>query len=68
MGCSQESLRGMAGLGYSTFGLTYAGTLPRFIPAGVVIEAPHILNLLFSKPEWVGEYWPTAVIDPSDPR
>jgi FkbM family methyltransferase len=65
MGCNQEGLRGfMAGLGYSTFGLTYAGELPRFIPAATRIEAPFILNLLFSKPEWVGEYWPTAVIDP----
>jgi FkbM family methyltransferase len=69
MGCSQESLRGfMGGLGYSTFGLTFAGALPRFIPAATRIEAPFTCNLLFSKPEWVGEYWPTAVIDPRDLR
>ncbi len=69
MGCSQESLRGfMAGLGYSTFGLTFAGALPRHIPAATRIEAPFAINLLFSKPEWVGEYWPTVVIDPRDPR
>jgi FkbM family methyltransferase len=69
LGCSQQSLRGfIEGLGYSTFGLTYAGALPRFIPAATRIESPYFINLLFSKPEWVGEYWPTVAFDPRDPR
>jgi FkbM family methyltransferase len=65
MGCSEESLRGVIeGQGYSTFGLTYVGALPRFVPPATRIQASIIVNLLFSKPEWVGEYWPTVVIDP----
>jgi hypothetical protein len=69
MGCSEESLRGfIEGLGYSTFGLTHAGALPRLIPTATRIQTPFIVNLLFSKPEWVGKYWPTVVIDPRDPR
>jgi FkbM family methyltransferase len=69
MGCSERSLRGFVeGLGYSTFGLTLAGTLPRFVPAATRIQAPSIIpNVLFSKPEWVGEYWPTMVLDPLVP-
>jgi FkbM family methyltransferase len=64
MGCSQESLRGFTeGLGYSTFGLTCAGALPRLIPAATHIQHPNAIDLLFSKPEWVGEYWPTVMID-----
>jgi FkbM family methyltransferase len=67
MGCSQESLRGcIESLGYSTFGLNYAGALPRLIPAATLIQHPFIIDLLFSKPEWVGEYWPTAIIDQRD--
>ena len=67
MGCSQASLRGfIESLGYSTFGLNYAGALPRLIPAATVIQHPFIIDLLFSKPEWVGEYWPTAIIDQLD--
>jgi FkbM family methyltransferase len=67
MGCSQESLRGVIeNLGYSTFGLNYAGALPRLIPAATLIQHPFIIDLLFSKPEWVGEYWPTATIDQRD--
>ena len=69
MGCSQESLRGfIESLGYSTFGLTNAGALPRFFPAATLIHHPFIINLLFSTPAWVGEYWPTAVFDQRDPR
>jgi hypothetical protein len=64
MGCSQETLRGfMESLGYSTFGLTDAGALPRFIPAPTLIQHEIIIDLLFSKPEWVGEYWPTVLVD-----
>jgi FkbM family methyltransferase len=69
LGCSQQSLRGfIEGLGYSTFGLTLAGALPRFIPPATHIESPRFINLLFSKPEWVGGYWPTVALDPRDPR
>jgi FkbM family methyltransferase len=67
MGCSQTSLRGVVeSQGYSTFGLANAGTLPRFFPAATVIEHAFIINLLFSRPEWVGEYWPTAVFSQRD--
>lgn len=69
LSCSQQSLRGfIEGMGYSTFGLTHGGALPRFIPAATRIECPYIVNLLFSKPEWVGEHWPTVAFDPRDPR
>jgi FkbM family methyltransferase len=69
MGCSEASLRGfIEGLGYATFGLTYAGALPRLIPTETRIQSPCIINLLFSRPEWLGKYWPTAMIDPRDPR
>jgi FkbM family methyltransferase len=69
MGCSQESLRGfMAGLGYSAFCMIRSGSLPRFVPAATRIETTYAINLLFSKPEWVGEYWPTVAFDPQDPR
>jgi FkbM family methyltransferase len=69
MGCSQRSLRGfIESLGYSTFGLTLAGALPRLFPAATLIQHPFIINLLFSTPAWVGEYWPTAAFDHRDPR
>jgi FkbM family methyltransferase len=65
LACSPDTLRGhMEGLGYSTFGLSYAGTLPRLIPAATRIHSEFIINLLFSRPEWVGEYWPAVMINP----
>jgi FkbM family methyltransferase len=69
MGCNQESLRGcIERLGYSTFGLTNAGALPRLFPAATLIQHSFIINLLFSTPASVGEYWPTAAFDQRDPR
>jgi FkbM family methyltransferase len=69
MGCSQESFRGVIeALGYSTFCMIRSGALPRFVPAATRIETTYAVNLLFSKPEWVGEYWSTAAFDPRDPR
>jgi FkbM family methyltransferase len=69
MGCNQESLRGfIESLGYSTFGLTNTGALPRLFPAATLIQHSFIINLLFSTPAWVGEYWPTAAFDQRDPR
>jgi FkbM family methyltransferase len=69
MGCSQESLRScIESQGYSTFGLTNAGALPRFFPAATHIQSTYIINLLFSRPEWVGEYWPIAAFDQRDPH
>jgi FkbM family methyltransferase len=69
MGASQETLRGfIEGLGYSTFTMIRSGALPRFFPAATRIETRYAINLLFSKPEWVGEYWPTGAFDPRDPR
>jgi FkbM family methyltransferase len=68
MDCTEVSLRGfIEGLGYSTFGMSYAGTLPRLIPTATRIISPVLINLLFSKPEYVGEYWPTAVVNPRNP-
>jgi FkbM family methyltransferase len=69
MGCSEASLRAcIEGLGYGSFGLTYAGALPRLVPAATRIQSPGIINLLFSTPEWVGKYWRNAMFDPRDPR
>jgi FkbM family methyltransferase len=69
MGCSQQSLRGlMEGFGYATFALSYGGALPKLVPPATRIEARLFINLLFSTPERVGEYWPTTFIDPRDPR
>jgi FkbM family methyltransferase len=69
MGSSQQGFRGfMERLGYSTFGLSFLGALPRFFPTGTRIETPYVVNILFSKPEWVGEHWPAAAFDPRDPR
>jgi len=63
MGGSQESLRGfMVGLGYSTFGLTYVGA-PSLVPAATRLQPTVVSNLLFSKPEWVDEYWPTGAFE-----
>jgi FkbM family methyltransferase len=65
LGCTQQSLRGlMDRLGYSTFALYYSNSLPRFIPPGVQIRSSVILNILFSTPTKVAEYWPIAMIDP----
>jgi FkbM family methyltransferase len=64
MGGSQESLRGfMLDLGYSTFGLTVVGA-PSLVSTATRIQSQVISNLLFSKPEWVDEYWPTGAFDP----
>ena len=69
LGCSQESLRATAEqLGYSTFGLLFSGELPRYFPPATRIEHPCAVNLLFSRPEWIGELWPAAIFDPNDPR
>ena len=57
LGNSQQSLRGlMEGLGYSTFGLYYSTSIPKFIPPGSQIRSPFIVNLLFSTPERIAEY------------
>jgi len=69
MGCSQQSLRSlMEGFGYSTFGISYNGALPKLIPPATIIKSRLFINLLFSTPKRVGEYWPTTFIDPRDPR
>jgi FkbM family methyltransferase len=65
LGCTQQSLRGlMEGLGYSTFALYYSNSLPKFIPPGVQIRSSVIINILFSTPKNVAEFWPIATIDP----
>jgi FkbM family methyltransferase len=68
LGNSQQSLRGlMEGLGYSTFGLYYSSSIPKFIPPASQIRSPFVVNLLFSTPEKIAEYWPVAIIDPRSP-
>ena len=68
LGNSQQSLRGlMEGLGYSTFGLYYSNSIPKFIPPGSQVRSPFIVNLLFSTPEKIAEYWPVAMLDPRSP-
>jgi hypothetical protein len=37
--------------------------LPRLVPPATRIEISAIINMLFSKPEWVGDYWPAVLID-----
>ena len=65
LGCTQRSLRDlMESLGYSTFALYYSNLLPKFIPPGVQIRSSVIINILFSTPKKVAEYWPIAMIDP----
>jgi FkbM family methyltransferase len=65
LGCSERSLREfMENLGYSTFALAYAGTLPHLVPRATRIEALAGVNILFSTPEWVGASWPSTVVDP----
>lgn len=68
MGSGEESLRGLVeGLGYSTFALNNAGGLPRFVPPATRIQVTAIINMLFSKPEWVGPCWPAVMLDSNDP-
>jgi FkbM family methyltransferase len=65
LGFSQESLRRhMESFGYSTFGLSFSGALPRLVPAHTRIHSPFLINVLFSTPQAVGEYWPVANLDP----
>ena len=66
MGGSQKTLRDlMEGLGYSTFGLYYDGSMPKFIPQGTQITMPCIINLLFSTQEAVARHWPTTFFHPA---
>lgn len=66
MNSSQQALRQfMEGFGYSTFGLYFDGALPKLIPAGSHLVAPHIINILFSTPEELGKLWPTVPFDPA---
>jgi FkbM family methyltransferase len=68
LGNSQQSLRGlMERLGYSSFGLYFSNSIPKFIPPGSEIRSPFIINLLFSTPEKIAEYWPVAMVDPRSP-
>ena len=63
MGYSQQTLRSfMENLGYSTFILFFNGVLPKLIPPKTQIRSEHIINLLFSTPEAVSEYWPEETI------
>ncbi len=66
MGGSQKTLHDlMEGLGYSTFGLYYDGSMPKLIPQGTQITMPCIINLLFSTQEAVARHWPTTFFHPA---
>jgi FkbM family methyltransferase len=66
MGSSQMIFRQfMEGFGYHTFALYFNGQLPKLIPPGTFINSKWISNLLFSKPEYVGELWGSVDFDPS---
>jgi FkbM family methyltransferase len=68
LGASQASLRAlMHGFGYSTFTLYFSGAMPKFIPGSSQIRCPFFINLLFSTPETIAEYWPVATVDPRSP-
>lgn len=61
LGYSQESLRNfMHAMGYECFVLGYKAGFPWFVPKGVKIQASHICNVLFAKPEVLARYWPVA--------
>ena len=65
MGCSQATFRGfMESLGYSTFSLFFNGALPKLIPPKTRVHSQYFINLLFSTPEMVSEYWPDEAITP----
>lgn len=66
MGGSGRALQAfMDGFGYSCFGTYYDGDMPRLIPAASNIDAPCIINLLFSTPEHLGRAWPTVYHHPA---
>jgi len=68
LGYSQQSLRRyMESFGYSTFGLYFSGALPKLVPAGTHIHSAFLINVLFSTPSAVAEYWPIANLDPRVP-
>jgi FkbM family methyltransferase len=68
LGCTQASLRGlMESLGYATFGLYFSGAMPKFVPSGVQIRSQFLINILFSTPRAIAEYWPVAALDPRSP-
>lgn len=65
MGCSEKSLRGfMEGIGYSTFLLSSKLALPKMIPPGTSLHSKSFINLLFSTPEFISEYWPIELVPP----
>ena len=68
LGYRQESLRRyMETFGYSTFGLYYSGALPKLVPPGTRIHSPFLINILFSTPAAIAQYWPMANLDPRVP-
>lgn len=69
MGESPQAFRAfMESFGYSCFGLYYDGEAPRMIPLDAYIDAPCVINLLFSTPENVARAWPTFYHHPSASR
>jgi FkbM family methyltransferase len=68
LGSTQASLRAlMENFGYSTFSLYFSGAMPKFVPRGCEIRCPFFINILFSTPERIAEYWPIAAVDPRSP-
>lgn len=67
LGCSQQSFRSlMKKQGYDCFVLGFKAGLPRFIPEESLISTPFIANVVFTRPEHLAKYWPTAQLDPRD--
>jgi len=68
LGSSQRRMRAvMEDLGYSTFTLYYSGAMPKLVPKASDIRSPFFINILFSTPEHIAEYWPVATADPRSP-
>ena len=64
LGGSQTSLREFMGnLGYEMFSLAMDGSLPKLIPKGVQLHSNFILNVLFTRPEYLARYWPHETFD-----
>lgn len=64
LGSTQASLRAtMEDLGYSTFLLYPTGAMPKFVPRQSQIQSKIIINILFSTPDRIAEFWPIIKVD-----
>ena len=64
LGSSPYLLRGyMHELGYETFLLFPQSQFPKLVPLEVELKSQYILNVLFSRVEWLRPYFPVEVVD-----